>query len=89
MSVQHILDLNEMGGGTANPFVYWHDDLPELLAIMLHRVPSAGHEAALRHLAQDVRRHARGLPDLFLWRDGDYRFVEVKARNDDLAPRQA
>ena len=74
--------------GISNPFVSWHDDLPELLHIMLHRLPPAGHAAALRHLAQDVRHHSRGLPDLFLWSDTDYRFVEIKAENDQLAPHQ-
>ena len=74
--------------GISNPFVAWHDDLPELMAVMLHRLPPPGHAATLRHLAKDVRRHGRGLPDLFLWNDRDYRFVEVKAANDHLAPHQ-
>ena len=74
--------------GLANPFVSWHDDLPNVMEIMLRRLPAAGLAAALRHLAKDVRRHGRGLPDLFLWTDADYRFVEVKAENDHLAPHQ-
>jgi hypothetical protein len=28
------------------------------------------------------------LPDLFLWTESKYRFVEVKAENDHLAPHQ-
>ncbi len=74
--------------GVANPFVSWHDELLDVLGIMLHRLPASGHAAALRHLAQDVRRHSRGLPDLFLWNDSGYRFVEIKAENDHLAGHQ-
>ncbi len=74
--------------GIANPFAYWRDELPDLLDVMVHRLPPAGHAAALRHLAQDVRRHSRGLPDLFLWNDSGYRFVEIKAENDHLAGHQ-
>ena len=74
--------------GLANPFVHWHDELAAILEVVLRRLPPAGLAAALRHLALDVSRHARGLPDLFLWTDVDYRFVEVKAENDHLAPHQ-
>jgi hypothetical protein len=74
--------------GLANPFVAWHPALPDVLAIMLRNLPAAGLAAALRHLAQNIRLHASGLPDLFLWRGAEYRFVEVKAENDHLSPRQ-
>jgi hypothetical protein len=55
---------------------------------LLRRLPPVGLAAALRHLALDIRRHGRGLPDLFLWTDSEYRLVEVKAENDHLAPHQ-
>jgi hypothetical protein len=74
--------------GVANPLVSWHADLPDLIGSMLHRLPAAGLSAAFRHLAQDVGRHSRGFPDLFLWTANDYRFVEIKAENDHLAPHQ-
>jgi hypothetical protein len=56
----------EMKRGLANPFVSWHEDLPDIMDVLLRRLPPAGLAAALRHLARDVRRHGRGLPDLFL-----------------------
>jgi hypothetical protein len=74
--------------GLANPFVSWHEDLPDIMDVLLRRLPPAGLAAALRHIARDVGRHSRGLPDLFLWTASDYRFVEVKAENDHLAPHQ-
>ena len=80
--------LFEAKKGIANPFVSWHEDLPRLLGIMLKRLPPAGLAASFRHLAQDVARHSRGLPDLFLWTDEEYRFIEVKAENDHLSAHQ-
>jgi len=74
--------------GIANPFVAWHDDLPDLLNIMVQRLPAAGHAAALRHIGQNISRHSSGLPDLFLWNASDYRFVEIKAENDHLSGHQ-
>jgi hypothetical protein len=75
-------------GGIANPFVYWHEDLPDLLGIMLHRLPPQGLAGVLRRIGRDIKRHARGLPDLFLWTDDSYRFVEIKSENDQLSPHQ-
>ncbi len=74
--------------GVANPFVAWHDDLLGVMEMMVRRLPGAGHAAALRHLGRNVRRHSSGLPDLFLWNDADYRFVEIKAENDHLSGHQ-
>jgi hypothetical protein len=74
--------------GVANPFVAWHDDLLDVLNIVVQRLPAAGHGAALRHLGQNISRHSSGLPDLFLWNERDYRFVEIKAENDHLSGHQ-
>jgi hypothetical protein len=78
----------EIKRGLANPFIFWQEDLPEIMDVLLRRLPPAGLAAALRHIAKDVGRHGRGLPDLFLWTESEYRFVEVKAKNDHLAPHQ-
>jgi hypothetical protein len=78
----------EIKHGLANPFISWHEDLPEIMDVFLRRLPPKGLAAALRHLALDIGRHGRGLPDLFLWMEAEYRFVEVKAENDHLAPHQ-
>jgi hypothetical protein len=78
----------EIKRGLANPFVAWNEDLPAIMDVLLRRLPPLGLGAALRHIARDVGRHSRGLPDLFLWTESKYRFVEVKAENDHLAPHQ-
>ena len=74
--------------GIANPFVSWHGDLLALIRIVIDRLPATGLSAVLRRFAQDTKRRSRGFPDLFLWTDTDYRFVEVKSENDQLSAAQ-
>ena len=73
----------EIKRGLANPFVSWHENLPDVMDVLLRRLPPAGLAAALRHLARNVGRHCRGLPDLFLWTESEYRFVCQSARKRD------
>ncbi len=87
-ALQVVKRHHEAKQGIANPFVAWHDDLPEILGIMLQRVPAAGHAAVLRHMARNMRHHTRGFLDLFIWNDRDYRFIEIKSENDKLAGHQ-
>jgi hypothetical protein len=72
----------------ANPFVYWDDDLLDVVEILIHRLPPAGHAAVLRRMARDLRQHSRGFMDLFIWNENDYRFIEIKGEGDRLAAHQ-
>lgn len=74
--------------GLTNPFVPWQDDVLPCVQILIDRLPAVGLARVLRRLAQDIRNHVRGLPDLFLWRSADYCFVEVKSETDQLSPAQ-
>jgi DNA polymerase-3 subunit epsilon len=78
----------ENKNGVSNPFVSWHEDLLDVLEVMLRLVPHESLIAALRHLALNVRKHSSGLPDLFIWNVPDYRFIEIKAENDHLSGHQ-
>ena len=74
--------------GLTNPFLYWREDLLPSVLTVITRVPRAGLVAILRRFAQDIRHHARGFPDLFMWTADDYCFVEVKSESDQLSPVQ-
>jgi hypothetical protein len=74
--------------GLANPFVSWHPQLLPILGVFMERVPPDGVSAVLRRFAQDIKRRSRGFPDLFLWTETEYRFVEVKSENDQLSTAQ-
>ncbi|GAB0116689.1 VRR-NUC domain-containing protein [Acidisoma sp. 7E03] len=74
--------------GIANPFLSWSAELGDVLDLALARLEPAALAAVLRRMAQDYRHHSRGFPDLLLWRDEEYSFVEVKSENDQLSPEQ-
>jgi hypothetical protein len=74
--------------GVNNPFVSWHENLLEVVEVLLNHVSSSGIASALRHIASNIRRHSSGLPDLFIWNEADYRFIEIKAENDHLSGHQ-
>ena len=39
-------------------------------------------------MARSLRENLRGFPDLFMWGDGEYSFVEVKSPTDSLSNQQ-
>jgi hypothetical protein len=43
----------------------------------------------LERIGRHPKRHGRGLPDLFLWRDGKARLVEVKGPGDQVSLEQS
>ena len=74
--------------GLANPFVRWHQALPEQLQACLTRIDGESLRCVLTEMAADVANNGRGFPDLFVWRDADWRFIEVKSAHDQLRPQQ-
>ncbi|MDR6982061.1 DNA polymerase-3 subunit epsilon [Rheinheimera pacifica] len=78
--------------GKANSLFYWHSDLAEQLLPLLQYAPLANGESALapvlRAMAQDFSRHSSGYPDLFLIKDHQLEFIEVKAPGDKIQRHQ-
>ncbi len=89
---QAVLDLvtsfHHRKHGIHNPFVGWHAALLTLVQVLIDKVPLALHAQILAHMAKDLKHRTTGFPDLFLWRDDAYCFVEVKSPNDQLQPHQ-
>lgn len=71
-----------------NPFVYGHADTLSWLEKALHYLPPDALAAVIVRMAQDVKHHGKGFPDLFLWNGDEYQFIEVKSENDQLSPHQ-
>lgn len=74
--------------GTTNVLVGWHDELlDQVLTIsdLLSR-EQLGH--IMMEMATDLRDKTRGFPDLLVWRDREYSFVEIKSPTDHLSSRQ-
>jgi hypothetical protein len=74
--------------GFANPFVPWQENVLTYVQTLISRLPGQSLAAVLGRLSQDIRHHARGFPDLFLWSGTNYSFVEVKSESDQLSPQQ-
>lgn len=78
--------------GKANSLFYWHSDLAQQLLPLLQHAPKARGESALapilRAMAQDFSRHSSGYPDLFLFKDNQLEFIEVKAPGDKIQRHQ-
>ncbi|MCS4306713.1 DNA polymerase-3 subunit epsilon [Rheinheimera pacifica] len=78
--------------GKANSLFYWHSDLAEQLLPLLQHAPKvegvSSLAAILRAMAQDFSRHSSGYPDLFLCRDNQLQFIEVKAPGDKIQRHQ-
>lgn len=86
--LRHVTRIHRAKQGTANPFLGWHEATLTFMEALLDHVPASALIAVLRHMAEDFRHNSRGFPDLFLWREAEYRFVEVKSLNDQLSARQ-
>lgn len=85
---EQLLLRYERKQGIANDWVVW-DRLPRsLLEQALGVIPRHHWQAMLTRLLFDLRSNRSGLPDLVLFRDGEYCLVEVKGPGDDLQPHQ-
>ncbi len=74
--------------GISNPLVGWHDSILPLVAQCYDRLTPEQISNVLLEMAKDLRENTRGFPDLFVWNEGSYRFIEVKSPNDQLSAQQ-
>ena len=81
----HIIAIHE---GELNPLIDWYTLDVQLIREFLTRVPCLGLSNVLRYLWTHLSTHAKGFPDLFIFNDSEYQFVEVKSPNDHLSAIQ-
>ncbi len=74
--------------GDENGIVWWHDSLGPLMAQLLMSAPPAAVRGVLERMTQDYYALRDGFPDLMLTRDGQIRFVEIKAEGDQVRRNQ-
>ena len=74
--------------GIANPLVVWEPLLPDLLQQFLACLQAKQLQTILLDMLSNVRDQAHGFPDLFLRRDDQYEFLEVKSPTDRLSDQQ-
>ena len=74
--------------GITNPLVEWYGGLFPLLISLVEKLSAEQLSKVLLEIARDLRENLRGFPDLLVWDDGDYCFVEVKSPTDNLSNQQ-
>ncbi len=85
---KYIFRIYEENKGIANRFVYWNDQLLSILEKMINRLPLKGLKQVLLEIAKQTKENSTGFPDLFIWKDDDYQFIEVKSPKDHLSAQQ-
>ncbi len=68
--------------------VAWFDGQLELVLLIVRYLHPAQLRAILLEMAKHLRENTRGFPDLLVWKDEEYDFVEVKSPTDHLSSQQ-
>ncbi len=74
--------------GIANPFVIWMEGIWEGIRIATQFIGLEKLKDILVHISKDIAENSRGFPDLFVWDEEGYEFIEVKSPTDNLSNRQ-
>jgi hypothetical protein len=74
--------------GLTNPLVEWYGGLFPLILTVLEKLSSEQITLITLEMAKNLRQNLRGFPDLFIWADGEYSFIEVKSPTDSLSNQQ-
>jgi hypothetical protein len=86
--IAHALFIKENHEGKLNPLIDWYTLDIELIKELVHRVPQESLAHVLRYLWTHLSTHAKGFPDLFIYKDSEYQFIEVKSPTDHLSAIQ-
>ncbi|EKO3426693.1 VRR-NUC domain-containing protein [Vibrio fluvialis] len=72
----------------ANPFVYWTDCDESLFELTEQSFPRALLINLFKVQLSDLKLYRNGMPDLILFKDGEFEWVEVKGPGDKLQDNQ-
>lgn len=74
--------------GIANPFVIWLEEIWEMVRVMVIKIELEQLKKVMVKIAENIVENSRGLPDLLVWSENHYEFVEIKSPNDTLSNQQ-
>ncbi len=83
-----ILLTYQQKHGIANPFVYWFDEIIDLVNHTIGYLPLKALQTILLEIAKNTKDNSTGFPDLLVYKGRDYYFYEVKSPNDHLSEQQ-
>jgi tetratricopeptide (TPR) repeat protein len=78
----------EVKFGTTNVLVSWYEGSLEKVLTLISLLTTAQIHVILFEIALNLRENTRGFPDLLVWKDHDYAFIEIKSPTDHLSSRQ-
>ena len=71
-----------------NPFVYWSDEMLRAMWVFIDFVKLKALKNLLLDMSLDPKNRSTGFPDLFVWKENEYAFYEIKSPNDHLSEKQ-
>ncbi|WP_229215977.1 VRR-NUC domain-containing protein [Dyadobacter frigoris] len=74
--------------GTTNVLVSWYPGMLEIVLKLVALLTPEQIHAVLLEMAQNLRENTRGFPDLLVWDETEYSFIEIKSPTDHLSSRQ-
>ncbi len=86
--VNHLRSSFEQNYGIANPFVVWLEEIWIMTEAAVWKIGTDKLKRVLERIASNIVENSRGLPDLFVWSENHYEFVEVKSPTDNLSNQQ-
>lgn len=86
--LKHIETTFSEKEGIANRLVIWNESLIPTIKAIVDRVTLKSLKKVLMEMPKNIRDNCTGFPDLFIWKDRDYWFYEIKSPNDQLSAQQ-
>jgi len=83
-----ILQAYSEHHGKSNPLVRWGRISEELLLLAVAHIPAIHWQVMFNRLLRDPRENTTGFPDLILFRENGYEFIEIKGPGDTLQQNQ-
>ncbi len=74
--------------GITNVLVPWYDGALEKVLTLTSLLSPEKIQKIMLEMALNLRENTRGFPDLLVWNDDDYAFIEIKSPTDHLSSRQ-
>jgi hypothetical protein len=74
--------------GVTNVLVNWYPGMLETVLKLISLLTPQQIHAVLLEMAYNLRENTRGFPDLLVWNETEYSFIEIKSPTDHLSSRQ-
>lgn len=84
----HITKIYYEKQQTANPFIQWHETVLTLALLIAKLLPLESLKNVLIEMAKNMKNSMVGFPDVLIWNENDYCFIEVKSPTDNLSAQQ-